>query len=325
MRATIKTIEGVFVVDEDNNTCTLIKNGKRPLRVLEEGKTYKLYRENGNPRLYINYTGKKDIPYPVVGLTADIEHLKTILRTREQINSLQVVADIIDTFFCIGHDPFTENSMIGEGGKDDDNKIEALADKERFHIKLIEIYHANVDLIYYSSRHRGTAVEIENGKNELRRKRDELYKCLMSLAVKHGIFGEDVLGATGHADNGQALDGQSLNPEHQQELENLLPEELKSDGAVSIFQKAIYVGLIKSRGNGLVWKGTKQLLAYFAEKMSDKFSLTTKLDVNGNKTVNWKIFETLFCLKGLKGAKHNWMRLNTRFEPTGFEKVDDLM
>lgn len=110
----------------------------------------------------------------------------------------------------------------------------------------------------------------------------------------------------------------------QMELKDLLPEELKADEAVRVFQKAIDARLITFSPEGLKWNDTKQLLAYFATKVSAKFSLTTRLDKDGNKTTAWKPFETLFNEQGLKGAKQNWMRLNTKFEPTGFEKVDSL-
>ena len=120
-------------------------------------------------------------------------------------------------------------------------------------------------------------------------------------------------------------DTQSLTPEPQQmELKDLLPKKLKADEVVEVFQNAIDAQLITNSPEGLKWNDTKQLLAYFATKVSDKFNLTTNLDKDGNKTTDWKTFETLFEQKGLKGAKQNWMRLNTRFEPTRFEKVDAL-
>ena len=122
-----------------------------------------------------------------------------------------------------------------------------------------------------------------------------------------------------------STDTQSLPPEPQQmELKDLLPEKLKVDEAVRVFQRAIDAKLITYSPEGLKWKNTKQLLAYFATKVSEKFSLTIKLDKDGNNTTAWKPFETLFNEQDLKGAKQNWMRLNTKFEPTGFEKVDAL-
>lgn len=120
-------------------------------------------------------------------------------------------------------------------------------------------------------------------------------------------------------------DTQSLPPEPQQmELKELLPEKLKVCESVRVFQRAIDAQLITYSPEGLKWNDTKQLLAYFATKVSEKFSLTTKLDKDGNITTAWKPFETLFKEQDLKGAKQNWMRLNTKFEPTGFEKVDAL-
>ena len=116
---------------------------------------------------------------------------------------------------------------------------------------------------------------------------------------------------------------QSLTPEPQQmELKDLLPKELKSEEAVKVFQKAIEAQLIIHSPEGLKWNDTKQLLAYFATKVSEKFSLTTRLDKDGNITTSWKPLESLFNEQGLKGAKQNWMRLNTKFEPTGLKKVD---
>lgn len=117
---------------------------------------------------------------------------------------------------------------------------------------------------------------------------------------------------------------QSTKP--QQELIDILPEQLKTDEAVKIFQQAIDAKLIEKTNEGLKWKERKQLLAYFATKLSDRFNLSTKLDKDGNKTTAWKPFEELFNEKEgtLKVAKQNWMRLNLDFEPTGFEKVKAL-
>lgn len=65
--------------------------------------------------------------------------------------------------------------------------------------------------------------------------------------------------------------------------------------------------------------------------MSHYLNLTQTTDKDGNIVTRWKPFETLFDYEGkeqgkdkLKGAKQNWMRLNTKFEPTGFEKVNAL-
>lgn len=110
--------------------------------------------------------------------------------------------------------------------------------------------------------------------------------------------------------------------------ENNLPSELNTDKAKKILQKAIQANLCD---DSYTWKGSMQLLAYFADKMSHYLELTNKMDKDGNIQTSWKPFETLFEYEGkvqgkakLKGAKQNWMKNNTRFEPTGHEKIDTL-
>ncbi|KAA5262270.1 hypothetical protein [Bacteroides faecis] len=107
-----------------------------------------------------------------------------------------------------------------------------------------------------------------------------------------------------------------------------IPNELDTEKAKGIFIKTISSGLCDSSYR---WNGTIQLLAYFADKMSHYLNLTQRTDKDGNIVTSWKPFEILFDYEGkeqgkgkLKGAKQNWMRLNTKFEPTGFEKVDAL-
>ena len=112
--------------------------------------------------------------------------------------------------------------------------------------------------------------------------------------------------------------------EGKQKANSSLPQELKSEEAISIFNKGIEKGLIISQGDTLKWTGNKRLLAYFAEKMCQHFNLSNKQDKDGNDTVSWKPFEQLFDIKNLKSAKQAFMQLNTRFEPEGFESVDSL-
>lgn len=103
-----------------------------------------------------------------------------------------------------------------------------------------------------------------------------------------------------------------------------MPDALQTAEAREIFKRAEDAGLLSISGNGCKWNKEKQLLAYFAARMSERFCLTNKLDKDGHVTTAWKPFEILFDVQDLKGAKQNWMRLNTKFEPTGFEKVDAL-
>lgn len=110
--------------------------------------------------------------------------------------------------------------------------------------------------------------------------------------------------------------------------EENLPNVLNTDKAKAILQKVIAAELCNSNYK---WNGTIQLLSYFADRMSRYLKLTNKMDKDGNIQTSWKPFETLFGYEGkvqgidkLKGAKQNWMKNNTKFEPTGHEKVDAL-
>lgn len=109
-------------------------------------------------------------------------------------------------------------------------------------------------------------------------------------------------------------------PEPQQTTQELATPEAKE-----LINKAIAANLIEKTPDGLKWKGTKVLCAYFADRASHSLNLSNKMDKDGNITTSWKPFEALFGFDGLKDAKQNWMRLNTKFEPTGHEKVDALM
>lgn len=109
-----------------------------------------------------------------------------------------------------------------------------------------------------------------------------------------------------------------LHEEHQQEdAENKI---ISSEP----FLKALNLEYIEKQGNRYKWKKTKQLLAYFAEKLSQTLHLSSKMDKDGNITISWKPFERLFDTKDLKGAKANWMRATTTFYPTDCELIDIL-
>ena len=51
---------------------------------------------------------------------------------------------------------------------------------------------------------------------------------------------------------------------------------------------------------------------------------SNKIDNTGNKAVCWKNKEKMFGVCNLREAKQNWLRLNTRFEPTGFENINKI-
>lgn len=112
--------------------------------------------------------------------------------------------------------------------------------------------------------------------------------------------------------------------QHPQGITDILPKE-----ALTIIERAIEKEMIEKTATGYKWNRTKVLLAYFAERMSNKYNLckTTFVDTNTRelkKGVSWKPFETLFNETGLKMAKQNWQRVETSFYPTGHEEVDLL-
>lgn len=75
----------------------------------------------------------------------------------------------------------------------------------------------------------------------------------------------------------------------------VLPKEL--DNAKAILQKVIQAGLCD---NNYLWKGTIQLLAYFADKTSHYFNLTQRTDKDGNIITLWKPLESLFEYEGVR-------------------------
>lgn len=119
---------------------------------------------------------------------------------------------------------------------------------------------------------------------------------------------------------------ESIFKDQNQTVESVsIPEELDTPEARKIFDKAIDAGLIK-RSDKLnavyMWQDEKQLLAYFAEKMSLRFNLG-KIR-NGEQTINWIIFQSIFNVSNLKGAKYDDMKDKFKFSPPGYEIVDKL-
>ena len=109
-------------------------------------------------------------------------------------------------------------------------------------------------------------------------------------------------------------------------LESILPDELKTDEAIKIFQNAIDAGLINIGTNKLEWTGKKLLLAYFAYKCSEKLSLGKKLYESVIET-RWKPFETVFGENNLKSAKNDYEKTGKTFyedSPDSSGKIDRL-
>jgi len=107
------------------------------------------------------------------------------------------------------------------------------------------------------------------------------------------------------------------------EPQRAMPEELNTEDAKELLDRLYKAGYIKIEKGAYIWTSTTVLCAYFADRASHSLNLSDTMDKEGNITTSWKPFEILFGFKkgSLKTAKQNWMRLNTRFEPTGFEGV----
>lgn len=103
-----------------------------------------------------------------------------------------------------------------------------------------------------------------------------------------------------------------------------LPDVLNTDEAKGLLDRLCKAGFAKIEDGGYKWIGTKVLCAYFADRASHSLNLSNTMDKEGNITTSWKPFEALFGIEGLKVAKQNWMRLNTKFEPKGFEAIEKL-
>lgn len=105
-----------------------------------------------------------------------------------------------------------------------------------------------------------------------------------------------------------------------------LPEKLQTNEAKKIFERAIDAGFMTITSNGAKWNNEKQLLAYFASKMSDRFHLQKRVTfATKEKQTSWKPFEELFDVKDLKSARADCMKNHQGyFEPDKSKEIDKL-
>ena len=103
-----------------------------------------------------------------------------------------------------------------------------------------------------------------------------------------------------------------------------LPAEIDTPEAKKVIEKAIKKGYIEKAETGYRWIKTKLECAYFAYTATIRWDISKKIDSKGEKCCNWKPFEQYFRIKKLSEAKANYMRLNTRFEPTCKMDIDSL-
>lgn len=103
-----------------------------------------------------------------------------------------------------------------------------------------------------------------------------------------------------------------------------LPDVLNTDEAKVLLDRLCKAGFAKIEDGGYRWIGTKVLCAYFADRASHSLNLSNTTYYRDGKeeiATNWKPFEALFRISGLKVAKQNWMRVSFVFEPKGFEAI----
>lgn len=106
---------------------------------------------------------------------------------------------------------------------------------------------------------------------------------------------------------------------------SILPEKLQTGHAKKIFERAKDAGFMTITSNGAKWNDEKQLLAYFASKMSDMFNLQKRVsDTTGKRQISWKPFEVFFGVKGLRTARANCIKYNDKFHPSNAEEIDKL-
>lgn len=136
------------------------------------------------------------------------------------------------------------------------------------------------------------------------------------------------------------IDGaeQILNPQPT-ETENKKksnPPVLENDELKPIFEAAMQKGWMERQDYGFKWLRSNPLLAYFVRVLSIYLDLSEKLYDDAD-SVNWSYFSGLFRTKR-QGGKweyadatklHDYMygnmRGKTKFEPKGFNEIEDLM
>ena len=151
----------------------------------------------------------------------------------------------------------------------------------------------------------------ENDKERLKPLCNYLYSTELGKLVQSQLFGTN---------EPQQTITQELGAETQ------MPEELNTQQANNLFAKAIEAGFVEKTNEGYRWKGaTKQLLAYFVERASIYLNLRVgKLDKDDNQTISWQPFNKVFGVKDIKRYKNDWMKLNHKFTPKGYENIDKI-
>lgn len=128
MKKNRKTVHGVFVIDEDNGTCTLTEIGERPIRGLIVGKPYKICPHNVefDHGIYFFYEEGKT---GLVRIPSDIGEMRANLLNKEYNLTDYDFSDVKD--YVCGED-YLCSDLRDENGRDNVELIKLFADRERF-------------------------------------------------------------------------------------------------------------------------------------------------------------------------------------------------
>lgn len=99
-----------------------------------------------------------------------------------------------------------------------------------------------------------------------------------------------------------------------------LPQKLNIDKARALITKTVEAGFITVEAGQYKWNREKVLLAYYAVKATTYLGLKKKDKANAC----WKPFENLFNVTNLKGAKADYEKYHTDFQPTGSNEIDTI-
>lgn len=105
------------------------------------------------------------------------------------------------------------------------------------------------------------------------------------------------------------------------DIKNDFPDELNTDKAKDLINKAIEFGLCRGYNGKYEWLKTNRLLAYFAEQASGYLKLG-KGEYRGAAKTSWAPFEKLFQVEGLCNSNGVGKSQGTR--PRGKNIVDKL-
>lgn len=154
-----------------------------------------------------------------------------------------------------------------------------------------------------------------------------LNSALTIIEIKSGLHSRSLNteGYTAGADKADCRgnDMKTAGTLNQIKNHDALPVEFSSDEAKALLGKLIKGGFCDDRFN---WNKSKALLAYFAQKASDKLKLSNRMMSTGQYCVSWKPFESLFTINGrkVKNLSQASQDIVNKGNPNGKKDIDSL-